>query len=643
MELWTPDAAGVPMKPPEFSLKKLPTTGFHARITAAALFTALSVLVMASVAFMGQQWALVHAQNRSLQATLGGMAANTVADAMTVNDDGAVASAVRSLSLSPVLISAEFFDARGNRIAGFDRQASGPDNARVIIRTPVTRDGKRFGEIVTVGRAAGLADVAPQLLALAGALLFAGIGAAMVMAKRQADRVIEPVAELSAAMQRVSESGSYEPILLKTRDGLFRGLSASFNHLLHRLSVREAQQQAMMSELQDARDRANDANLMKSQFLANMSHEIRTPLNGVLTMAEIMAMGELSPEQRKRLDVVRNSGGLLLAILNDVLDLSKIEAGRMTLVDEDFDLEAALNPVRDLFGPTARGKGLDFDMRITPAAAGAWRGDPGRLRQILSNLVSNAVKFTHDGSISILLDQVADQLVMTVRDTGVGIPAEKHAVLFEKFVQVDNSATRRFGGTGLGLAISAELAHMMGGRISFDSTDGLGSTFRFSAPLLRAEAGGVAPCDAGLFDDDDEDWPPLRVLAAEDNPTNQQVLTAVMASVGCTLEVVSDGAAAVAAWKTGRFDLILMDIHMPVMGGVEAAKAIRALERNRGLPRTPIIALTADAMTHQVAEYLAAGMDEHLAKPIEIKRLVETIGRVTSDPDLGLGPRAAQA
>jgi signal transduction histidine kinase/CheY-like chemotaxis protein len=539
-------------------------------------------------------------------------------------------------------MSAEYFDAQGHRIAGFRRSTVEVGAATVVIRTPVTRQGRRFGEIVTVGRAAGLSDVGPQLLALAGALLFAGIGAAMVMARNQADRIIAPVAELSAAMQTVSESGSYEPILLKTRDGLFRGLSASFNHLLHRLSVREAQQQAMMSELQDARERADDANLMKSQFLANMSHEIRTPLNGVLTMAEIMSMGDLPAEQRKRLDVVRQSGGLLLAILNDVLDLSKIEAGRMTLVDEAFDLESALSPVRDLFAPTASGKGLDFDMRITPAAAGSWRGDPGRLRQVLNNLVSNAVKFTHDGGISILLDQVGDQLVMTVRDTGVGIPAEKHAVLFEKFVQVDNSATRRFGGTGLGLAISAELTHMMGGRISFDSTEGLGSTFRFAAPLPRAETADTEVVDDGLFEDE-EAWPPLRVLAAEDNPTNQQVLTAVMASVGCALEVVPDGAAAVAAWKTGRFDLILMDIHMPVMGGVEAAKAIRALERNRGLPRTPIIALTADALNHQVAEYLASGMDEHLAKPIEIKRLVETIGRVTTAPDLSPGNRAAQA
>ncbi len=642
MEISALDSAGTCMKPPEFRTLTPTTTGFHARIMAAALVTALSVLMLASLAFMGQQWAMVHAQNRNLQATLGGMAAISIADAIQAEDASAVDSAVRSLGLSPVFLSAEYIDAAGRRVAGFQRADAANGEAIVVIRTPVIRNGERFGEVVTAGRPAGLFDVAPQLLALAGALLFAGIGAAMLMARTQADRVIAPVVELAVAMQKVSESASYEPILLNTRDGLFRGLSASFNHLLHRLSVREAQQQALMSELQDARDRADDANLMKTQFLANMSHEIRTPLNGVLTMAEIMAMGDLPDEQRKRLDVVRKSGGLLLGILNDVLDLSKIEAGRMTLTEEVFDLETALSPVRDLFGPSATSKGLDFGMRVTSEAAGAWRGDPGRLRQILGNLVSNAVKFTHAGSIHILLDQVGDQLVMTVRDTGVGIPAAKHAVLFDKFMQVDNSATRRFGGTGLGLAISAELAQMMGGRISFDSTEGLGSTFRFAAPVPRAE-GAVTPVpDVDLFADD-EDWPPLRVLAAEDNPTNQRVLSAVMAVTGCALEVVADGAAAVAAWKTGRFDVILMDIHMPVMDGVEATRAIRALESQHGLPRTPIIAVTADALTHQVSQHLAAGMDAHLAKPIEIKRLIETIGRVASAPDLGYPQTASRA
>jgi len=634
------------MTPPEYRQKALSTSGFHARISAAAVVTALSVLVLACLAFMGQQWVQVQAQNRALQSTLAAVSAVTLSDAVSSGDAAAVDSSVRALGLSHLLVSAEFFDASGQRVSGFGQAGqlaspSSPGGSQVVIRTPVEGKGVHLGELVTVGKRLGLAEVAPQLLALAGALLFSCIGVAIVISRRLADRVIVPVVELSTAMQMVSDTDSYEPIHLASRDGLFRGLSSAFNQLLHRLSVREVQQQSMVAELQDARDRADDANLMKSQFLANMSHEIRTPLNGVLTMAEIMAMGDLPGEQRKRLDVVRQSGDLLLKILNDVLDLSKIEAGRMTLSEEDFDLEAALSPVRDLFAPSATEKGLEFVMRTMPGAKGGWRGDPGRLRQILGNLVSNAVKFTHSGSITVLLDEVADQLVITVRDTGVGIPTEKHAMLFEKFVQVDNSATRRFGGTGLGLAISAELAQMMGGRIAFESTEGLGTTFRFSAPLMRATGVDAVEFDDGLFEDEEE-AAPLRVLAAEDNATNQQVLTAVMASLGCALEIVPDGAAAVAAWKTGRFDIILMDIHMPVMGGVEAATAIRALERNRGLPRTPIIALTADAMTHQVAEYLAAGMDAHLAKPIEIKRLIDTLHRVSQASEMNAAPASAR-
>jgi signal transduction histidine kinase/ActR/RegA family two-component response regulator len=636
------ESAEVAMKPPEFLFRKPASKGFHAHIMGAAIFTALGVLMLASLAFVGQQWVTVQAQNRHLQTTLSGMTAVSVADAVRSGNDEAVASAVHALSLSPQLLSAEYYDAEGRRVAGFSHEAQGAYVGRLLTRTPVTHQDQRFGEIVTVGRSAGLADVGPQLLALLGALFFSGIGVAMVMARRETDRVIEPLVRLSAALQRVSEDGRPEPLRTDTGDDLFRDVSAAFNRLLHRLSVREHEQQAMMTALQEARDRANDANLMKSQFLANISHEIRTPLNGVLTMAEIIAMGELPPEQRKRLDVVRQSGGLLLAILNDVLDLSKIEAGRMTLADEVFDLETALSPVRELFAPAAREKGLDFEVRVTPAAAGSWRGDSARLRQILGNLISNAVKFTDHGCVGVHLDQVADQLVITVRDTGIGIPSEKHPLLFQKFVQVDNSATRRYGGTGLGLALSAELARMMGGRITFDSTEGLGSTFRLQVPLPRAAAPDAGASEEGETGDA-EGAPPIRILAAEDNPTNQQVLSAVMASVGLALEVVTDGAAAVVAWKTGRFDLVLMDIHMPVMGGVEATRAIRSIERDHGLARTPIIALTADAMTHRVAQYLEAGMDEHLAKPIEIKRLVETISRVAADSQRVARPRAAQS
>ncbi|MCA6244672.1 MAG: hypothetical protein IM666_13020, partial [Phenylobacterium sp.] len=217
------------MKPPEFRFLRPATTSFHARIMAAALVTSLGVLLIAGLAFMGQQWAMVHTQNRNLQATLGAMAATNIADAVQAGDDQAVSASIRALRVSPILLSAEYVDTAGHRVASFHRHGDEAAGAMLVLRTPVVRQGQKFGEVVTMGRRAGLSDVAPQLLALAGALLFAGIAAAMVMARVQADRVVAPVLELSAAMKRVSESGGYDPIVLKTRFALFRGLGAVFN------------------------------------------------------------------------------------------------------------------------------------------------------------------------------------------------------------------------------------------------------------------------------------------------------------------------------------------------------------------------------------------------------------------------------
>ena len=371
--------------------------------------------------------------------------------------------------------------------------------------------------------------------------------------------------------------------------------------------------------------RAQAASHAKGQFLANMSHEIRTPLNGVLAMAEVMAMDKLPKAQRERLDVIRQSGGLLLAVLNDVLDISKIEAGKLTLISEDFDLEEAIAPVRDTCGALAEKKGLAFAFEIAPAARGAWRADADRLRQILHNLVSNAVKFTPKGRVDVRFDLDSEgALAITVADTGIGIPADKLPKLFEKFVQADNSATRAYGGTGLGLAICRELTQMMGGRIEVESAPGKGSTFAVTLPLPRGET-PVAEPEAPVQDAEPDVM--LRILAAEDNPTNQQVLSAVMAALGIDVEIVPDGATAVEAWRTGVYDLILMDIQMPVMDGIEAAKAIRKAERKRRRPRTPIVALTANALSHQVEEYLAAGMDGHISKPLEIAKLYDGIVR----------------
>ena len=607
-----------------------PTATFHARVAGAALVTALVVLIAACLTFMLQQWVVARQQAHTAQVSLATVTAAAVGPALASHDDELAQATVRALANSPRISHAQLQASDGTVLADY-RHRIQVEGAEDVVSVPVATGGIRQGHLVLTAKAPALNDMLPQFVALTGALLFAGIGVALFLARGLAHRVIAPVQRLSAAMHEVAGSGSFTPVETDAQDAMFRSLTESFNHLLAKLDEREKALRVTLEELVIARDAANAANVLKSQFLANMSHEIRTPLNGVLAMAEVMSMGELAQVQRERLDVIRQSGGLLLAVLNDVLDLSKIEAGKLTLLVEDFDLGSAIGPARSSFGVLASQKGLSFELNVTDAASGGWRGDADRLRQIVGNLLANAVKFTHSGGVSAIFDVNATTggLLLVVRDSGVGIAREKQAGLFEKFVQADNSATRRFGGTGLGLAICRELTQMMGGTISVESREGQGSTFYVDLPLERGEARIPAAVEATQIDEEQEGA--LRLLAAEDNPTNQQVLAAVMGSLGIDVEIVSDGRQAFEAWRDGAYDLILMDIQMPVMDGIDSARAIRAAELESGRPRTPIVALTANALSHQVEEYLAAGMDGHVAKPIEIAKLYDAISRALND------------
>jgi PAS domain S-box-containing protein len=392
------------------------------------------------------------------------------------------------------------------------------------------------------------------------------------------------------------------------------------------ITARKQAEQALV----EAKEAAEAATRAKSAFLATMSHEIRTPLNGVLGMAQAMSVGELAGDQRERLDVIRQSGETLLAVLNDVLDLSKIEAGRLELEEAEFDIGAVAHGAHAAFGAVAAAKGVAFELRVSRAAAGSYLGDAIRVRQVLSNLISNALKFTESGRVAVSVGRRKGALTLTVSDTGIGMSAEQQARLFQAFGQADASTTRRFGGTGLGLAICRELVELMGGTIAAESAEGAGSRFVATLPLPRAErparqappsrerlAGKPAPETVAAA--------PLRVLAAEDNPVNQLVLKALLSQAGIEPMVVADGVDAVAAWESGDWDVILMDVQMPRMDGPTATRFIREREAAQGRPRTPIVALTANAMTHQVNDYLAAGMDGFVAKPIEVVRLFEAL------------------
>ncbi|WP_419320362.1 ATP-binding protein [Caulobacter sp. ErkDOM-E] len=375
---------------------------------------------------------------------------------------------------------------------------------------------------------------------------------------------------------------------------------------------------------------AQTANRAKTDFLATMSHEIRTPLNGVLGMAQIMETGALDPEQRHRLGMITTSGQSLLGVINAILDISRIEAGRMEIIPAPFELDFMLDALRQLYGGLAREKGLAFSLDIAPTATG-WRlGDAERLRQVLSNLISNAIKFTDRGHVRVTVEGDAHMVTFCIEDTGVGIPESHRGLVFGKFAQLDSSSTRRAGGAGLGLAICKELVGLMGGRIDFASLPGGGTRFRFSTPMPEVQAAASAPATLPAAAYDDET--PPRILVVDDNDTNRTVLLTLLGHLGVHGEVARDGREAVAMWELEPWDAILMDIHMPGMDGIEASRTIRERERLTGRPRTPIFAVTASVLAHEQTLYADAGMDGLIPKPIEVAKLVETVTRIFTPP-----------
>ena len=383
-------------------------------------------------------------------------------------------------------------------------------------------------------------------------------------------------------------------------------------------------------ELARAKAAAEAANQAKSLFLAAMSHEIRTPLNGVLGMNSLLLKTELTDMQRNYARTIRSSGKALLTLINDILDLSRVEAGRLELVIADFDPRRLVEEVAASVATRAQEKGLGFGVQFQGGLPAVLQGDEGRLRQVLFNLIGNAVKFTEHGSVGVdvayrLLDDERVELIAAVRDTGIGIPEEALQTLFERFIQADSSIARRYGGSGLGLAISRGLVDLMGGRIDVESEVGRGSRFCVTVALQRGHAQRLVVPDTRA-DAGGDMVEGLRILVAEDNEVNQLVISAMLAHLGHSCELACDGLEVVAMVQVSTYDLVLMDIQMPNLDGLAATHRIRALEGSAA--EIPIIALTANAMVEDREAYIEAGMDDHVPKPVEARELARAIARV---------------
>jgi PAS domain S-box-containing protein len=403
------------------------------------------------------------------------------------------------------------------------------------------------------------------------------------------------------------------------------------------------EQHRLQAELRQAKEAAEAADRAKGTFLATMSHEIRTPLSGVLGMLELLALSELSDEQRRSLEVVRRSGESLKRIIDDILEYSRIESGKLEVRAEPASLDAVVTGVRDIYSSLASAKGLSFECYLDPELSAAVSVDAMRLQQVLNNLVSNALKFTLSGRVTIAAELAAragdmDTVRFTVRDTGIGIAGGELQRLFDPFMQGDRETTRRFGGTGLGLAISRRLAELMGGTIELTGRPGAGTTATLTLPMARLDASALPSRAAGSLEARLRTRRPAPtvaeaqaagtlVLVVDDNPLNQLVIRSQLEALGYASEAAATGAEGLERWRSGRYALVLADCNMPVMDGYELARRVRKAEVDGKLRRTPIVACTANALRGEDATCRAAGMDDYLCKPIELAALEGKLAR----------------